>query len=372
MTNLTSSKTNPNHIHRELSIYKSINLETWIYIGNIWSVEYDPSSNNITDLDNCFITQSSLSSNTAIIGAFRYHTGCYKHENNPELYCTQYSIQSSISYDFGHSWSDKLSIIISLDYTPPFNQQPPAVWEPFIIQPSNIMMNTDKCNAIFGENNNINNLNQSFMVYYSQELYRDNLLQQDIRMRYTNNNGINWSDHDFITCNVTNSRNGMPGVIELNDNSLFIVMEGFWGKYGWGYFTVNSMRSFDCGVSWTQKYVVYEPQNKSYNAGAADTSINKQNGIVYVSFMCDVPVDADDASHLKWPDSTWPSNAYIRVIKSTNDGANGQRLLFDYDHIEIKSSINAYWPALFVNNDNQIFVQYQQNARCYVDAQPCD
>eukprot|EP01084_Bolivina_argentea_P291901 501740_1 len=293
LTCITNYTTHSSTVHRELSIYRSTDLSQWTYFSTIWSVQYTENSNNMIDLDNCFLAQSNLYNNKVILSSFRYHTGCYRSGTNPELYCTQYSLQSSVSYDLGKTWPAKPNMIVHLNYNPPLNQQPPGLWEPFFFQPKLLETNNNNCFDIFKQNN----LTNSWLVFYSQELYRNNRLEQDIRMKYSNDNGVSWSSNDFITCNVTNSRNGMPGVTQLIDGSLLIVMEGFWGPYGWGYFTINSLRSFDCGETWNDKQLLYAPSDKKYNAGAPDTMVNPENNLIFVSFMSDVTI-----SHLEGND----------------------------------------------------------------------
>ena len=284
-------------------------------------------------------------------------------------------------------------MIAELQYSLPLTQHPPGLWEPIIFQPS---FNVTKCmnnpNFNISQKINDNTYSYNWMVLYSQEIYRknSNLLQQDIRMKYSNNNGNNWQQNDNIVCNFNESRNGMPGITQLKDGSLFVVFEGFLGKYGWSHFTVNSVRSLDCGLTWIQKQVLYAPTNENMNAGSPQTlalthpwMLNPKNGTIFVTFMSDVPPSTDPMFFLKPKNIKnniknnnknnhkkpikWPNGAYIRVIKSLNTGENGSMIEWqNMNDVTYVSNVNSYWPGMFYVNQS-IFIEYQLNSQCLIN-----
>ena len=366
VTNLTSY--NDGTVIRELSLYNAVtptNISSWSYYSAIIRVN---DTNGTIDLDNCHIIQSR---NNTLIAAFRFHTQCSSsvnnniksknsnenininidiHDDKLSENCLTYRLMSSNSYDYGVTWTQP-SLIASLEYNT--SQTQPGLWEPFLF---------------------VSNDSNSLMVFYSKELWRDSKLQQNIVMQYSFNNGINWDMNDYIVCNKSNSRNGMPSVARLNDASLMVTMEGFWSSAsscGYGSFTVAYVRSYDNGKTWTDGGIIYAPCEieNGYNAGAPWVVAENNSGEIFVSFMCNYNVN--DKSHSN--SETWPGGAWIQVLQ-TRIGNNGD-LVFNESNIHVMSGIDSYWAAMFIlqkvgSKNNQVFVEYQSNASTFINHTP--
>jgi hypothetical protein len=186
------------------------------------SVVVEDSTGIAPDLANGFPLELSDGS---LLVAYRHHTGAPSDR--------VYRIAVSRSLDHGASW-EFLAVIW---------EGPVGVWEPFLY--------TSPRGAL--------------RVAYSAELTNGG--EQDIVQQESSDNGTSWGARMLIV-HTKNSRNGMPGIATAPDGSLIAVFEGFWtGK--WGSFTVNSVRSFDDGITWEQGTIVFAPPVESgYNAGS--------------------------------------------------------------------------------------------------------
>ena len=191
-------------------------------------------------------------------------------------------------------------------------------------------------------------------------------------MKYSFTNGINWENNEYIVCDKSMSRNGMPSVSQLIDGSLIITMEGFWSNSsncGWNHFNIGYLRSFNNGKTWNDNKIIYAPCiiNSNYNAGAPWIISNNEK--IFVSFMSNY----NPNSKIK-QNQTWPNGAWIQIIEAIitiNDNYNTSLILFNYSNIETVTPIDSFWAAMFIINDrnqssSELFVEYQRNDSTYV------
>jgi hypothetical protein len=147
-----------------------------------------------------------------LLCAYRHHNGTGTNR--------VFRIQVSASKDGGATWA-QISTVTS---------GPVGVWEPLLFQ-----FSSDDA--------------QTVQIYYSAELI--NLGEQDVVRQTSTDGGKTWGAVD-ARVHTANSRNGMPGVIEVADGSAVLVFEGFWGPWGWNHFV-----STQTNTSFANKHVIY-------------------------------------------------------------------------------------------------------------------
>jgi hypothetical protein len=255
------------------------------------------------DLANCVL----FATKTGLLAAYRHHFGCTRHPTRetqdlvPRI-CTNYTIQVSESTDFGRTWAHLSTPIHGAV----------GMWEPFFIQTT-----------------------AGVQLAYAQEVTNGGL--QSIVWQLTRDLGMSWGRPVTISDGAEHtSRDGMPGLARLPDNSIVLVFEGFWA-HGMGHFSVQMRRSRDEGVTWDAGGVIYATSDRSANAGAPQIAV--ANGVVWVSFMCDE--DSDPA------DRAWPSDAATKVMT-----ANISKASIDFgdgdNRVTIGVGPGALWPGLAV------------------------
>ena len=263
----------------------------------------DTSGDPSVDLDNGYTFQMP---NGTLICGYRYHIG----NNSQRLY----RIQTSISNDYGNTWSPASTII----------EGPIGVWEPFIYRTS------------YDENypNNVH-------VAYSAELTNGGI--QDIVIQNSTDGGFHWMEQSRI--HTDGSRNGMPGIVELFDHSLVAIFEGFWTDI-WGHFTVNSARSFDGGLTWPQREIVHTPPSAGFGpnghtlcSGSPQINICPDTGKIVVVYMTNEPNNGSQP---------WPAGASLGSVSAHLNYSNPAQLLnwtLVPEAIIPITTKAAYWPS---------------------------
>eukprot|EP00048_Salpingoeca_helianthica_P020364 m.6183 g.6183 ORF g.6183 m.6183 type:complete len:420 (-) comp4716_c0_seq1:56-1315(-) len=298
----------PNASSRRLVLLKrtlvSSSQETWEPLTEIVS-DPDPTA----DLSNGYLYQ--LEDGT-ILCAYRHHTGPPRRR--------VYRIAVSASTDGGNSFS--LRSIVSAG--------PVGVWEPFIYTHSS---------------------NRTLLrLLFSAELINGG--QQDIVQYDSTDAGHTWRLSARV--HTANSRNGMPGATELPDRSLLIVFEGFWSGV-WAHFTVNSMRSFDGGTTWSQPTIVYAPSVASgRNAGSPQIAFDPRTNRVCVVFMC----DQNRTAGSRRAAGGWPDEAQVWMRGGELDAHSPQApLVWDHQPVSLTTiTPTAYWPSLFLDEEKDLML----------------
>jgi len=168
--------------------------------------------------------------------------------------------------------------------------------------------------------------NPNLYCAYAKELSNG---LQNIVARVSTNGGTTWGG-EFIISSTANSRDGMPTVTVLPDNSLLAIFEGWWTPTR-GKFTVNSRRSFDGGRTWTEPQIVHESPG-AHNSGAP-WATRIENGNVVVVFM----TDEDYGGALNWP-----SFASIKALVGSV-----QSNTVNWGQLQTIVGPNSYWPSSY-------------------------
>lgn len=280
------------------------------------------------DLANCVLFEVVPG---VLLASYRYHTGCpvvHKNESlrsqtlgnhrspnrgmlplkSPRAHCANFSIQVSQSSDGGRHWT----------YLSTVTSGPIGMWEPFFFQTA-----------------------AGVQIAYSQELSNGGL--QSIVWQLSRDHGQSWG----VAVTISNgqehaSRDGMPGLARLPDNSIVVVFEGFWA-HGPGRFSVQMRRSRDDGVTWDSGKVIFSTATPASNAGAPQVTV--ANGTVWVSFMCDEDISPAQRS---WPGDAATKVMYTRATPSELDFADGR------DRMTVGVGPGALWPGLVTVTDQAI------------------
>jgi len=264
---------------------------SWIDSGIV--AEYpDPA-----DLANAF---PLVLDNGRILLACRRHDGIPLKRFRIEIYCSD---------DGGSSWKF-LSMVES-------HENPEhALWEPFLFHAPD----------------------DSLHVYYARETGGT----QAIVMRRSFDRGQTWGS--LITvASAPDSRDGMPAVTRLKDESLLTVFEAFDSR-PWGLFVIKSVQSFDMGISWTNRRTVYIPSGNGTHAGAPYVAL-LPSGHLMASFMTD-----EDAS-----DVNWPFHASLKILVTAEPATSA---CVKWESRPRLIERNIFWPALLVMKDHQILFLY--------------
>ena len=255
----------------------------------------------------------SLAADGAIVCAYRHHLPA---AGGGMLY----RVRATRSADNGSSWAPPVDVLTGST----------GLWEPFLYAapggaPLRMLVSAELTNG--GE--------------------------QDIVQVASSDGGRTWGP---ITARVhtPGSRNGMAGVAQLWDGSLLMVLEGFWGRGGWGAFTVNSVRSFDGGESWGQPALLHAPPD-GCDAGApkvGQCGLDQHTNTwrITVVFMTNAP--ANGSACAPGARAAWPSGAALGVTAGFLDASNTSAPLnmtaapVGYVPIDAPS---ALWPAVFMD-----------------------
>lgn len=260
------------------------------------------------DLANGFLLQLA---NGALLCAYRHHDG-----NGT---ARTFRIAVSRSLDYGATWAP-LAIIA---------EGPVGLWEPYLVT-----FPSDDAGTV--------------RVFYSAELTNGG--EQDVVAQTSRDGGATWGAVD-VRLHTPGSRNGMPGVVELADGSLFLVFEGFWSAAGWGHFTVNSLRSFDGGLTWVQPLVIHEPSSPAWNSGSPQVAICPQTAKIVVVFMSNEPLPPSSAgSPRERGGLSWPDGAHLGLVSARLNASNvSAPLSFPSSAGVIPTDTTIFWPSLLLD-----------------------
>ena len=257
----------------------------------------------------------------ALLCAYRHH------DNSGPWGARVFRIQVSESTDSGATWHPLATVA----------EGPTGVWEPFLFRASG-----DAPGAV--------------RVFYSAELTNGG--EQDIVARGSGDGGATWGG-DATRVHTAGSRNGMPGVAELADGSLLLVMEGFWGPHGWGAFTVNAARSFDGGASWPQRQLVHSPAAGS-NAGSPQVVAVGGGGGACVCYMTSEPPAGGGGA--------WPGNARLAAVRGAGGNASAP-LAWGAPAGVPTLSATALWPSFF--SGARVAYQTEEGGAAVADGAAC-
>lgn len=271
---------------------------SWSALGNVAVEPNDPDRT----LGNAFPLQLPSG---RILCAFRHHDKPGGPGDN-----LIYRLLVSYSDDGGGTWEFLSSIDTNVGN---------GVWEPFLfLDPEG-----------------------GLQVYYAREKEGGD---QDIVMRRSDDSGTNWGAR-IVVATQGGSRDGMPAVVALNDDSLLAVFESFRSP-GSGTFVVRTVQSNDNGATWPTRKDLYLPAVATRNAGAPHL-ITLADGRLLASFMTD-----EDAVETGWPD-----HASVKVAATI---AVPSFASVTWDVPVAVASEPVYWPALVQAPAGDVLVLYDQ------------
>lgn len=278
------------------------------------------------DIDNAYLVEVSSAPQT-VIAAFRNHD--LDSQGRP----THYRITICGSPDGGKSWT----FFSQAAETSP----PQGIWEPF---------------GRMGNRGEV-------QITYSQEFAADD---QRTLLVTSPNRGLTWSKPINLDERSLHLRDGMCGIAQTRDTAngkdvLVMVVETtrFPGK-----FDVEGMLSYDDGMSYEGRHIVYNPspenvlRNQSnpnvqsanipdiYNAGAPQIASFKADGSLICVFMTD-----EDAP----PDSVnWTRHAAIKAVFAPPP-RNGT---IEWGPPILIAKEESYWPGVAAIDDRTVMVTY--------------
>lgn len=291
----------PNATARRLALFENVT--------GLWTqksiIAIDSNLTAQPDLANPFL----LSMPGRLCCAYRHHTGLGAFR--------VYRIGLSVSFDDGFTWQ-------ALN---PAVEGATGVWEPFLYLTS---ASPDTINLV-----------------YAAEITNGG--EQDIVLQTSTDAGATWSPV-VSRIHTDGSRNGMPGVVELADSSLLAVFEGFWAGV-WGWFTVNSARSFDGGLTWPQRSVVHQAPSP-FNSGSPQVGVCPISNRICAIYM----TNEDGPSGVQWPDGAHISSS-CTAMNTTNASLP---LAWNTSAATLVPTLTptAYWPGLFMSKAG-MYVTYQ-------------
>jgi hypothetical protein len=283
------------------------------------------------DLANCYCVQlpGPAADAAAVVCAYRHHLPGAGGAG------TTYRIRATRSTDGGATWAAPVTV----------TEGPVGVWEPFLYvapQPAAGAAGAAGAGAAGVAAPPL------LRMLYSAELTNGG--EQDVVQQDSADGGLTWS---AVTARVhtAGSRNGMPGVAPLSDGSLLMVLEGFWAGV-WGWFTVNSVRSFDGGDTWVQPVVVFQPPS-GCNAGAPKVGLCALTNKINVVFMTND--GGGGGGGCPGGSGGWPNDAALGLragfLSADNTSAPLNFTGAPVAHIPTVAT-TALWPALFVDVQN--------------------
>ncbi|KAJ7153116.1 glycoside hydrolase family 93 protein, partial [Mycena crocata] len=257
-------------------------------------------STGVGDLDNLYLVQLP---NADIVATFR------NHDKDSAGEYTHFRITASISHDNGKTWA----FLSQVDERTRNGIN--GLWEPAM-----------RISA-----------NGALQVYYAAE---NNANDQDILMRSSTNNGLNWSATTTVAGGSTTGRDGMPECTELTTSAgvrllcVFETTEGTAPR-----FTIKSVQSSDDGNTFGDRRQVFVPGGSANNAGAPSITTTSA-GTLVVSFMTDEDTSAQD----------WPNGAAMKILTSasTNPAVWGQKTTV--------FGASAFWPSVYRRVDGSATV----------------
>jgi hypothetical protein len=231
------------------------------------------------------------------------------HDKNDKGVYTTYRITISLSDNLGADWwflSDAVVV--------PAGKDQNGLWEPFLRTASD----------------------GTLQLYYSHE---NNANDQDNVMRVSKDLGKTWGDEIPVSGQeVTNTRDGMVGVVETANGALIAVFESVDKDRPFS-FRLFSVSSSDGGKTWGNRKMIYDA-GEGKSAGAPQ--IVQVGGLLVVSFMTDEDRTQDQNNQ------AWDSVATAKFITSNDGGSTWGN----------KTTVFAEpssWPSLLaVKNENAV------------------
>jgi hypothetical protein len=268
------------------------------------------------DLDNAFPLQLS---DGIILVAYRRHT--------PDHHCR---IGVHASMDGGEHWAFRGTIA----------EGHAGLWEPFLLLlPKGVVQ-----------------------AYYASE--EDCKPDQRIEMRSSSDGGKTWGS-PVTVAQKKGSRDGMPGVVQLDGEELLTVFEA---QDDPPYrFVIRGVRSGDNGRTWaTARELIYRPQNPLPNrwAAGAPSIIRLPDKRLMVSYQSDEQVSfmqGDRASDPTRPDYDYLRHSRFGYVGSSDNG----KTWTGPSHLLGSTEQPACWNALYGLKDGTILALSNYNGRLW-------
>ncbi|KAI5285817.1 hypothetical protein KEM54_000261 [Ascosphaera aggregata] len=278
------------------------------------------------DIDNAYLFEVSATPAT-IVAAFRNHD--FDSQGKP----THYRITVCGSPDGGKSW---MYFSQAAETSPPH-----GVWEPFIRKGSR----------------------GDVQITYSQEFAPDD---QRTMLVTSQNRGLTWSKPISLDKRSNHLRDGMCGIAQTRDTAngkdvLVMVVETtrFPGK-----FNVEGMLSYDDGMSYEARHIVYNPTPSNilhnqansqaqpsdipdiYNAGSPQIASFGADGSLICVFMTDEDVPPNSVN--------WTRHAAIKAVFAPPP-RNGA---IEWGPPIKIADAESYWPGVAAIDDRTVMVTY--------------
>jgi hypothetical protein len=166
--------------------------------------------------------------------------------------------------------------------------------------------------------------------------------------------GASWtSPPRCLRCHAhsENLRDGMQSIARTGDaatgrDALVMVFETTRKR---PHFSLEYSVSYDDGLSWGDRGVVYVPRGQGRNAGSPQIAACK-GGRLAVVFMSDEDVEAPQ----------WPRNAAIKAVFS--DGLNGGRIHWSENPVLIHEA-PSHWPGVLCTADDEVMAVYEHRGK---------
>lgn len=148
-----------------------------------------------------------------------------------------------------------------------------------------------------------------------------------------------------------NLRDGMQGIartVDAGDGREAIVMV-FETTRRRPHFSLEYVVSYDDGVTWGDRGVVYVPRGEKRNAGSPQIAACK-GGRLAVVFMTDEDVE----------EKSWPRKAAVKAVFS--DGLVNGRIRWS-EHPTLVHEPPSHWPGVLCTAENEVMVVYEHRAK---------
>lgn len=275
------------------------------------------------DLDNAFPLQ--LADGTVLV-AYRRHNR-RKHE---------FRIEVSSSKD-GDQWAVRSTVATGSQ----------GIWEPFLLALPD----------------------GKVQVYYASEegCYPD----QRIEVRTSTDDGKSWGT-PVTVAEKKGSRDGMPGVVRLNDQELLAVFEA--QDVPPFRFVIRGVRSHDLGRTWSAtRQLICRPDNPVAApwAAGAPSIIRLPDGRLMVSFQSDeenVFVAADRHRDPAHPQYDYLRHTHLACVTSLDQGKSWTAPV----HLLGGPDDPANWNVLYAINDGTVFALANHRGRIWIKAGATD